>query len=251
MQVQHKLAKFTEKFQKYKQRVNSVQIENCETKSLLDIDISNETLRHKFQLRRSKFESTIRKKKVIEAKEKKMKQKRRKQCNEKLNTPSLKSVSSSPNINSSVHTNDSVTSHQVVKGSVRESGKEHPLPGSSNTVILRKGSLQNRKPISTNVASCKNYYAKRFCSLSIKNSAMSKSASNRLVRLLNANDNIFDQLKNMSSKRTPNYDVCKTSVVNRIDKNQPVKRKRMEENEIEFDSSNQKKRVRLDICIPC
>ena len=61
----------------------------------------------------------------------------------------------------------------------------------------------------------------------------------------------FKKWKNMSSKRTPNYDVCKTSVVNRIDKNQPVKRKRMEENEIEFDSSNQKKRVRLDICIPC
>ena len=196
-------------------------MQNSANTSSYDIDISDETLKEKFQLKRSKFERIIRKKKAFEAKQKKMRQNRRRQCSEIFHTSSLKFADENAHVNDSVNQN-------------------------SNTVKKQKGSLQQKRFGTNNAISCNNYYAKRFCSLSMRNSSMSKSASNRLDILMNTNDNIFDKLKKMNFEKSPNYDVCKSHVFCGRDNIQPVKRKRKDGNDTELDSSNKTKRFRFD-----
>ena len=246
MQVQHKLSKFTAKFQMFKTTTTD-QIQNSANTSSYDIDISNEILRRKFQLKRSKFESIIRKKKAREDREKKMKRKQTGHCNERSNKSSLASADSNAHVNSSVDMNESVSSQQLVKANSRMSEKDLSDPNKRSTSKSEHSSLQQTSVIKNNLSSCSNYYAKRFCSLSLKNSAMSKSASKRLDRLLNSKDNIFDKLGRMNFKKSPNYDVCKTSFNLRRDIEQPVKRKRQDGNEAELVSSRQIKRVRFGL----
>ena len=239
MKVQYKLAKFTGKFEMFKHKAID-QIQNCAQTASHDIDLSNETFRRKFQLGRSKFESIIRRKRVLAAKEKKMKRNHAEHCTERSSKSILIAADKNANDNASVDKCNSVSSYQLVKASSKTSGKEFSDQKSKSTFKTEQSSLQH---MNSNVTSCNNYYAKKFCSLSIRNSAMSKSASNRLGRMLNANSNIFDDLKSMNFKKTPNYDVSKTSVVNKRDN---FKRKRQDRNEAEFDSLIETKRVRFD-----
>ena len=246
MQVQHKLSKFTAKFQMFKTTTTD-QIQNSANTSSYDIDISNETLRQKFQLKRSKFESIIRKKKAREAREKKMKRKQTGQSNERLNKSSLASADNNAHVNATIDKIESVSSQQLVKANSRMSEKDLSDPNKISTSKSEHSSLQQTSVIKNKITSCNNYYAKRFCSLSLKNSAMSKSASNRLDRLLNSKDNILDKLGRMNFKKSPNYDVCKTSFTLKRDIEQPVKRKRQDENEAVLVSSRQIKRVRFGL----
>ena len=246
MKAQHILAKFTEKFQIFKQEASG-QIQNSANTSSYDIDISNEKLRRKFQLKRSKFESIIRKKNALEAREKKMKRKQAGQSNERLNNSSLTSADKNAYVHASIDKSESVSSQQLVKANSIMSGKEFSDQNNRSTSKSEQSILQQTSVNKNNLSSCNNYYAKRFCSLSIKSSAMSKSASIRLNRLLNTNDNIFDKLRKMDFKKTPANDVCKASILNRRDTNPPVKRKRQDGNEARFVSPRQIKRVRLDI----
>ena len=208
-----------------------------------DIDISNETLKEKFQLKRSKFERVIRRKKAVEAKAKKMRQNRREQCSEIFHISSLNSSVKNAHVKDSTNKKDSGSSQKLVKANITISGEESLETNNSNTLRIQKISSQLRRFGTDKVHTC--FYAKKFCSLSIKSSAMSKSASIRLDRLLNANDNIFDKLKSMEFRKSPN--ISKKSIDSWRDNNQPIKRKRKNENETEFDLSNETKRVRLDI----
>ena len=250
MQVQHKLSNFTEKYQIFKTTTTD-QIQNSANTSSYDIDISNDTLRRKFQLKRSKFESIIRKKKAREAREKKMKRKQTGHCNERSNKSSLTSADNNDNnanVNASIDMNELVSSQQLVKANSRMSEKDLSDPNKrSASKSEHMISQQQTSVIKNKITSCNNYFAKRFCSLSMKNSAMSKSASNRLDRLLNSKDNIFDKLGRMNFKKSPNYDVCKTSFNLRRDTDQTVKRKRQDGNEAELVSSRQIKRVRFGL----
>ena len=156
--VQHNLAKFTEKFRKYKQKA-SVQIENCEKKPSFDIDICSKGLRQQFQLKKSKFESI-----------KDMKRKHIEHCNERFNTPSLKSASNSAYVYASVSKKNSVSSHQPVKAKSRKSGKELSAQNNNSIMKLVHSTKQQTSNITNNASSCNYYYAKKFCSLSLKNS---------------------------------------------------------------------------------
>ena len=246
MQVQHKLSKFTEKFQMFKTKTTD-QIQNSAITSSYDIDISNETLRRKFQLKRTKFESIIRKKKAREAREKKMKRKQTGHCNERLNKSSLASADNNAYVNATIDKNESVSSQQLVKANSRMSEKDLSDPNKISTSKSEHSNLQQTSVIKNKISSCNNYYAKRFCSLSMKNSAMSKSASNRLDRLLNTNDNIFDKLRSMNFKKSPVFDACNGPVVSRRNNNQSVKRKRKGENVAELIAPRQTKRVRFGL----
>ena len=247
MQVQHKLSKFTEKFQMFKKKTTD-QIQNSAITSSYDIDISNETLRRKFQLKRSKFEGIIRKKKAREAREKKMKRKQTGHCNKTSNKSSLTSADNNDaNVNASIDMNELVSSQQLVKANSRMSEKDLSDPNKISTSKSEHSNLQQTSVIKNKISSCNNYYAKRFCSLSMKNSAMSKSASNRLDRLLNTNDNIFDKLRSMNFKKSSDFDACNGPVVSRRNNNQSVKRKRKGENVAELIEPRQTKRVRFGL----
>ena len=172
-----------------------------------------------------------------------MRQNRREQCSEIFHISSLNSSVKNAHVKDSTNKKDSGSSQKLVKANITISGEESLETNNSNTVKMQESSSQLKRFGTDKVHTC--FYAKKFCSLSIKSSAMSKSASIRLDRLLSTNDNIFDKLKRMEFKKTPN--MSKKSIDSWRDNNQPIKRKRKNENETEFDLSNETKRVRLDI----